>query len=287
MGRAYRSLDLLVDIGPCMRRRLAVQGGAPRRETLVPWALAEPKRLPGADPTVRSALFGKAKLGLLYSGNMGRAHRYELFLDLARACRTAGVEAAFCFACRGYRASQLRGAVTGDDTNIRLVPFVPGEGLERHLGAADLHLISLKPEWSGIVVPSKFFGSLAVGRPLLYDGPEESAIAAWIRELRVGMVLRQERLGETVAWLDRMSSDREEMERWQQRVFSTYREHFNRDRVLDAWDRLLREQLAKGSETDPRLEPASPGPLGQSPPLRGDSRPRSSRRSTEERMEEM
>ena len=248
MGRAYRAVDLLVDVGSCMRQRLVPSGGSPRRETLVPWALSEPDSIPVPDAVTRSALFGEARLGLLYSGNLGRAHRYEVFLDLARACRAAGVDAAFCFACRGYRADELRRAVAGSNANVRLAPFISEEALERHLGAADVHLISLKPEWSGLVVPSKFFGSLAVGRPVLYDGPEDSAIATWIRELGVGAVLTSDNVGDVMTWLDQMSRDPEGLKQYQRRAFCVYHEQFNRDRIVDAWDRLMHEQLAEKAE---------------------------------------
>ena len=31
--------------------------------------------------------------------------------------------------------------------------------------------MSLGDKWEGLAVPSKFFGSLAVGRPVIYAGP--------------------------------------------------------------------------------------------------------------------
>src|SRR5438876_10888764 len=121
---------------------------------------------------------------------MGRPHGHRAFLALARACRArSGDDVAFCFSSRGNRQDELRAAVTPTDTNVSFVPFAEEAGLEARLAAADLHLVSLQPEWAGIVVPSKFFGSLAVGRPVLYAGPGDSEIARWVGESDVGVTL--------------------------------------------------------------------------------------------------
>ena len=72
---------------------------------------------------------------------------------------------------------------------MRFAGFAPESELEKRLAAADIHLVSLRPEWTGVVVPSKFFGSLAAGRPVVFAGGPDSAIARWIHEFGVGWVL--------------------------------------------------------------------------------------------------
>ena len=140
-----------------------------------------------------ASCFPRAKLALLYSGTMGRAHDFEAFLRLARVCRArSGDAVSICFAVRGNRADELRAAVAADDTNVSLVDFADEAALHRRLAAADLHLISLRDDWAGVVVPSKFFASLAVGRPVLYAGPAESEIARWIAENDLGLHLRDD-----------------------------------------------------------------------------------------------
>ena len=43
---------------------------------------------------------------------------------------------------------------------------------------------------SGLAVPSKFYGILAAGRPVLFIGPEESEVARVIREREIGVVVQ-------------------------------------------------------------------------------------------------
>jgi len=246
MKWSYGAYDELVDIGPRMRERLAEYGPAAQR-TAVPWALAEPPRPAAAEPRVRAELYGPAKLALLYSGTMGRAHDYRAFLALARACRArSGDAVALCFSSRGNRQDELRAAVTPADTNVSFVPFADEAALEARLGAADLHLVSLQPEWAGIVVPSKFFGSLAVGRPVLYAGPGDSEIARWVAEYDVGLTLYDDAdLAPVVDRLHGLIDDPAALARWQANAFAVYQRAFSKKVINDGWDHALRALVAR------------------------------------------
>jgi hypothetical protein len=70
--------------------------------------------------------------------------------------------------------------------------FVPAQNaghLSESLGMADLHLVSMKEGMSGLVVPSKFYGVMAAGRPTLFVGSPESEVGRVIMEQRIGEVI--------------------------------------------------------------------------------------------------
>ncbi len=247
--RAYRSVDLMVDLGLCMRARLDEHDHQAKRETLTPWALVEPEKPAPPDPTTRREMFGDASLALLYSGNMGKAHDFMPFIHLARVLRRIDPKIVFCFACRGNRMEELKAAITTQDTNIRLAPFAEESELEKRLNAADIHMLSLRPEWAGIVVPSKFFGSLAVGKPVIYAGPEFSSIADWIRKSDVGLILTEQNFKSVVQELLRISQDPNALNAWQKNAMQTYRNHFSKKIVMDAWNSALHEVLKQDFQT--------------------------------------
>ena len=235
---AYHNVALLADLGPCMRRRLRSYGHRAAEVTLVPWALVEPNRPNPPDPAVRTKLFGDASLSLLYSGNFGRAHAHQGFLELARMLRADNVT--FAFGMSGNRADYVKESVQAADVNIRVLGFAPESELEARLSSADIHLVSLRSEWEGIVVPSKFFGSLAAGRPVLFDGPEASSIAQWIREYQVGWVLTPESMESVAAELRTLASSKDHLHEMQQRCHAVYQKEFSKRVTLDRWDQALR-----------------------------------------------
>jgi glycosyltransferase involved in cell wall biosynthesis len=245
MKWGYGAYDALVDIGPRMQERLGGYGSGAAQRTLVPWALAEPPRAVVPDPRLRAELFAGAKLALLYSGTMGRAHDHRAFLALARACRArSGDDVTLCFSSRGNRQDELRAAVTPADSNVLFSPFADEDALPARLAAADLHLVSLQPEWAGVVVPSKFFGSLAVGRPLLYAGPADSEIARWIAEYDVGLTLGDD-VTPAVDRLHALLAAPDALARWQANAFAVYHREFSKKVSNDRWDETLRELVAR------------------------------------------
>jgi glycosyltransferase involved in cell wall biosynthesis len=178
-------------------------------------------------------------LGLLYSGNLGKAHEYELFLQLARLVLPLDPGIRFTFAGRGNRFEELQSELRQDDTNIRLAGFASEDELERRLAAADIHLLSLRADWDGIVVPSKFFGSLAVGRPVLYLGSRESDIGSWIREFDCGLILDPENVQDTAQELLQLAEDQQRLSTWQENAFKAYRDWFSKEKVMHGWDAWL------------------------------------------------
>jgi glycosyltransferase involved in cell wall biosynthesis len=190
---------------------------------------------------VRQELFGNAKLALLYSGNFGRAHSYEEILALARKLR--GTDIHFCFAVRGNRTEELKQAVTAGDTNISFAGFASEEELAKRLASADVHLASLRPNWTGVVVPSKFFGSLAAGRPLVFAGNADSGLAQWIRQYQVGWELRIESLDATAQALVQIANQPQALKELQKHCHRIYHEHFARQVTMNQWNQALRQLI--------------------------------------------
>ena len=76
--------------------------------------------------------------------------------------------------------------------NMVFHPPRPWRELPESLAAADVHLVTMWERLSGLVVPSKFYGVLAVGRPCLFAGPAGSEVARTITERDCGTVVGEE-----------------------------------------------------------------------------------------------
>lgn len=245
MPLLYRPVDVMVDIGPYMRDLLRKYGHSAREHTLVPWAVSEPGFGTPVNDKVRASMFGEGvRLGLLYSGNMGMAHEYENFLSLAKMLRDRAPGIVFAFSARGNRVGEMEQALAPEDRNVKILPFANQDELEDHLNAADIHLLSLREKWAGIVVPSKFFGALAAGKPVLYSGAPHSCIGQWIVEHDLGLVIGEENISETADKLIHFSQHPEELEQWKKNAYQTYHERFSKQKALEQWSALLEKELA-------------------------------------------
>ena len=129
----------------------------------------------------------------------------------------------------------------------------------QRLSAADIHLVSLQPEWTGTLVPSKFFGSLAIGRPVIFAGSEDSAIARWTRMYKLGWVLTKDNLNEVAEELARISTTPGRMEELNRRCYQVYQDVFSRTHVIDTWDHELRKVMAGYRIPEPAQEPLAVG----------------------------
>lgn len=237
LKKAYASCDLIVDIGSCMRKLLESYDSGRPMVTLVPWALKEPAAPVPIDLSERRRIFGEVDLAMLYSGNFGKAHSFIDILELARIVNKTGIKIAFSVGGNG--AAALRDAITPADTNVSVIPPAPSERLAERLSSADIQIVSLKKEWTGTVVPSKFFGALAVGRPVLFCGSEDSAIARWITEFKVGWVLAPGHAEQTADELVRIASNRNELEKMCQHCQWIYSQHFLKPLITSEWNQTL------------------------------------------------
>jgi glycosyltransferase involved in cell wall biosynthesis len=193
---SMRSHDLTLAVGRCMVGHLKARGIPEERIRVVTNAGVEDDIVPVSrennDFRKRHGLEGMFVVE--YSGNLGRAHDFGTVLEAARLLEERGergeLGVRFLFVGSGPGEGLLRGEVARVGlSSILFLPPQPVALLSESLGAGDLHLVSMKSEMAGLVVPSKFYGVMAAGRPCLFVGPEESEVARVIREQGVGEVI--------------------------------------------------------------------------------------------------
>jgi glycosyltransferase involved in cell wall biosynthesis len=73
--------------------------------------------------------------------------------------------------------------------HVQFLPFQDRKVLRQSLNLADVHLVSQLPEFTGVVVPSKLFGVMAVGKPAVMVGPTEAECSRIILHHGAGYVV--------------------------------------------------------------------------------------------------
>jgi glycosyltransferase involved in cell wall biosynthesis len=185
---ALRRSDVVVSIGRCMTSRLLGRGVIFGRICEIPnWAPPLAPVEPAKNRFRASLGTGEAFL-VAYSGNMGLAHEFDAILGAAFALR--GRQVVFLMIGGGPRRAEVEAAAHRLELgNMRFLSAQPREVLAESLSAADAHLVTMREALCGLVVPSKFYGVLAAGRPCLFVGPEESEVARTIQETGAGRVI--------------------------------------------------------------------------------------------------
>ena len=124
-----------------------------------------------------------------FSGNFGRVNDFATVLDAAERLRQRP-EVLFHFIGDGAKAGELKALSRQRNLkNIRFLPYQPRDLLQFTLAAGDAHLVTLARGLSGLSVPSKTYGILAVGRPILFVGDASSDIARLVHENHCGAVI--------------------------------------------------------------------------------------------------
>lgn len=244
---AYSCCDLIVDIGPTMRDLLKKSGVDTASETFVPWALYESDQRTPIDMAERYSVFGRCNIAMLYSGSFGKAHSHKQILELARLLRKDDVVIAFSVSERC--ADVLRAQFSPDDCNVRFVTNVGCGNIATRLSCADVHVVTLKEEWAGVVVPSKFFGALAIGRPVLFCGNPDSDVARFIDEYKVGWVLAPGKEEAAASNIRRLLASRDELEKQFEHCYNVYAQYFAKSVTIRRWIASLDALVPVGHPT--------------------------------------
>lgn len=180
--------DAVVAIGRCMASRLTARGVSYAKIWIIPNWAPPIQSLDRTNNPFRRTHGLEGQFVVVYSGNMGLAHEFDTVLDAAESLR--GQRVVFLFIGEGPRRVEVEAAtrLRGID-NIRFLPSQPPEKLSESLSAADAHLVTMRSNLCGLVVPSKVYGVLAAGRPCLFVGPADSEAARLIRETDSGFVV--------------------------------------------------------------------------------------------------
>ena len=175
---ALRRATRVIVLGEDMRARIISKGVAPDRVAIVRDGVELPPASSSAselDAEVIRTIRSGYRFVLLHAGNLGFYGAWETLLAAARELAEDGVS--LVFVGDGAQRSRLEAAAEGS-TNVRFLPFFPAHQLASVLSAADAHVVTIKRGLEGVVVPSKLYGVLAAGRPIVAVAPLQTDAAS-------------------------------------------------------------------------------------------------------------
>jgi len=174
---ALRRAARAIVLGEDMRERIVAKGVKPERVAVVRDGaeICEAGSEHLVDAEVVRAIRGDFKFVLLHAGNLGFYGAWETLLSAARKLADEGI--GLVFVGDGAQRAQIETAAAGCK-NVRFLPFFPASKIASVLSAPDAHIVTIKRGLEGVIVPSKMYGILAAGKPIVAVAPRETDVAA-------------------------------------------------------------------------------------------------------------
>jgi colanic acid biosynthesis glycosyl transferase WcaI len=175
-----------------------------------------------------------------YSGNLGRAHEFETALKASERLQHHP-RVIFLMIGGGHQFEQLQDAVKARNLEPiwQFQPYQEQEALNLSLGVPDLHWISLKPALEGLIVPSKFYGIAAAGRPIIAITAADGDIARLVLQHDCGIVIEpgdSDRLAEAIGAL---ADDPAQAAAMGSRARAMLEAQFTRQHAIERWQDLI------------------------------------------------
>jgi len=228
-------------LGDLMAARIDAEIAQPGKTRVIPnWVIQKDiGAIDSADNPLRREWRLDEKFVVGYSGNLGRAHEFGTILDAALQLRDeTGIQ--FLFIGGGAQLAPVKQFVErhGLD-NVAFQNYQPLEQLAYSLSAADLHLVSLQPGLEGLIVPSKFYGIVAVGRPLAFIGARDGELGRLIDAHQCGASIAPGDAEALARFILDLKNDRERHALLARNSKRVHLEHFTRDHSLRAWQSVI------------------------------------------------
>jgi len=249
----YRAARRVVALSAGMAERLEAQGAARERLRVIPnWADGRALRpLAHADNPFRREHDLEGRFVAMYSGNLGVGHDVATFIGAARLLAKRRPEVLLLFIGDGSRRAEAEELARGLG-NVRFLGYQPYAALRQSLSAADVHLISLREGLEGLLVPSKLYGALASGRPVLYVGPRACEVARVVRDYDVGWEGRPGDVEGLAAAIEGAAAKPGWCEERGARARAVFEAEFDRAIAVGRWRRVLEEAAGHHRAATPR-----------------------------------
>jgi glycosyltransferase involved in cell wall biosynthesis len=189
--RTYlKRADRVVAIGDTMRERLVAKGADGSRIVVIPnWTdTSDLEPRPRDNAWAREHGLADAFV-VMHSGNIGHAQDLDTLIRAATFLRDLDALRVVLIGGGARRDELKQLARLLEVEQVVFMGYQPRELLAESLSAADVHVVGLARGLSGYVVPSRLYGVLAVGRPVLAAAEPDSETAKVIEAVGAGVVV--------------------------------------------------------------------------------------------------
>jgi len=236
---ALRRASRVIVLGEDTRERIIAKGIDPARVVVVRDGVRMPQPSGSQDHPAAREIRGDFSFVVLHAGNLGFYGAWETLVRAARMLNGDGL--GLVFVGDGAQRRRIEESASGCKA-VRFLPFRPPGELPHVLAAGDLHVVTIRRGLEGVVVPSKLYGILAAGRPVLALASEESDVARVVRRNGCGVVVDPDNPAAVQTVVKELASDPARLSMMSQRAREIAPE-FAMHKELELLTRVLEETL--------------------------------------------
>lgn len=242
---SLRSASMNVVLGERMRLHVVGQGVASDKVCIIHnWADGNAIQ-PSVSTGLRRAWGLEGKFVVGYSGNIGRAHDLDTILGAAELLKDDH-SIAFLFIGGGHGKEMIEQVVQDKVlNNVQFRPYQPRESLKESLGLPDVHLVTLKPELEGLIVPSKFYGIAAAGRGVLFVGDPQGEIGKIVEAANCGKTVAIGEHEKLAGYISKLKNETGLAKEWGDNARAVFEARFDSKIPFELWDELINSPMTK------------------------------------------
>jgi colanic acid biosynthesis glycosyl transferase WcaI len=185
-----RRADRVVAIGDTMRQRLVEKGARPATVRVIPNWVDTSTLTPQPHDNEWAREYGLAgRFVVMHSGNVGHAQDLDSLVRSATFLRDLDDLSILVIGAGARHAELVALAERLEAESVRFLPYQPRSLLAKTLSSAHLHVVGLAAGLAGYVVPSRLYGVLAVGRPVIAAADADSETAQVVARVGCGIVV--------------------------------------------------------------------------------------------------
>lgn len=176
-----------------------------------------------------------------YSGNFGRAHDYDTIVNAIELMKD-DENTVFLFIGGGvYYEKLIEHIERKKIKNVVFKPYQPRDVLVNSLSVPDVHLISLVPSMEGLIVPSKYYGIAAVGKPVIFVGALDGEISTVLAAEKCGVSVESGNAGQLVIEIEGLRNNKNLLSIYGQNAHRLYENTYTKEIAVNKWQSLLEE----------------------------------------------
>ena len=236
-----RGYDIITTLGEGLRGQILARRIDSDRVKVTPLWL-DPDRVRPLDrdnPWRREHGIDRERFVALLAGTIGYASGAQILIDVAEALTDRPDILILVVGEGPVKDEMMQLAAERRLDNIRFEPFQPAERLSEMQSAADVGLVTVRPQSGFTSVPSKMLGYMAAGRAVVVAAPEQTDVVQIVRDGDCGVVTGAQDAEALAAALAELADDRARCERLGAHAREYLLSHFSREAVVARYERLI------------------------------------------------